>query len=228
MLQSHYTRGLQYPKQRDRRWTGPGLPTGFYADRQSNNDILSNLVRLSMCKKCTCTRACAPMQRCRFVFAIDTIVNLSWVLRKHRAGCRLSPALLLSRRNHSPDAVRSKNPSKSTLAHEAFAAAVSHKCHSIICVGADLIHLVYCSHSKRGHGARFLRNSIFAIFSRAVRVSKTLFWNHFIKVRLAIFDFCMLSRRLESRRILFPHPISVAVAHMRNALCGAGTATAER
>jgi len=31
-----------------------------------------------------------------------------------------------------------------------------------------------------------------------------------------------------SRRIRFPHPISVAVAHMRNALCGAGTANAER
>jgi len=47
--------------------------------------------------------------------------------------------LLLSRPNPSPDAVRSKNPSKSTLAHDALAAAVSHKHHSIIYVGVALI-----------------------------------------------------------------------------------------
>jgi len=46
---------------------------------------------------------------------------------------------LLSRRNPSPDAARSRNPSKSTLAHDAVAAAVSHKHHSIIRVGAGLI-----------------------------------------------------------------------------------------
>jgi len=30
-------------------------------------------------KKCTCTRACAPMQRCRSFFAIKAIANWSWV-----------------------------------------------------------------------------------------------------------------------------------------------------
>jgi len=46
-------------------------------------------------------------------------------LREHRAGCRLPPVLLLSRPNQSPDAVCSRNSSKSTLAHDAVAAAVS-------------------------------------------------------------------------------------------------------
>ena len=55
--------------------------------------------------------------------------------------------VLLSRPNPSPDALRSRNPSKSTLAHDAVAAAVSHKHYSIICVGAGLIQFVYGSHS---------------------------------------------------------------------------------
>jgi len=115
-------------------------------------------------RKCTCTRACAPMQRCRNFFVMETIANLSWVLREHHAGCRLPPALLLSRRNQSPGAVCSKNPSKCTLAHDAVAAAVSHKLYSIIRVGAGLIKFVYSSHLKRGHGAHFIKNSNFAIF----------------------------------------------------------------
>ena len=63
--------------------------------------------------------------------------------------CRpLLPLLLLSRQNPSPDAVRSRNPSKSMLTHDAVAAAVSHKYHSIIHVGAGLIQFVYGSHSR--------------------------------------------------------------------------------
>jgi len=88
------------------------------------------------------------------------------VLREHRAGCRLPPALLLSRRNLLSDTVCSRSPLKSTLAHDAVAAVVSHKLHLIICVGAGLIQLVYGSHSKRGHGAHFIKKSMFAIFSR--------------------------------------------------------------
>jgi len=57
--------------------------------------------------------------------------------------CRsLLPPLLLSRPNPSPDAVRSRNPSKSILAHEAVATAVSHKHHSIIRVAAGFIQFV--------------------------------------------------------------------------------------
>jgi len=87
-------------------------------------------------------------------------------LCEHRAGCRLPPALLLSRRNQSPDTLRSRNLSKSAPAHDAVAAAVSHKHHSIIRVGAGLIQFVYGLHSKRGHGAHFIKYSVCAIFPR--------------------------------------------------------------
>jgi len=99
-------------------------------------------------KKCICTRACAPMQRCRSFFAMKAIANLSLVSRKHRAVCCFLPALLPARRNQSPDAVCSRNLSKFTLAHDAVAAAVSHKHHSIIRVGAGLIQFIYGSHSR--------------------------------------------------------------------------------
>jgi len=86
-------------------------------------------------------------------------------LREHHgAGCRLPTTLLLSRRNQSPDAVRSRNPSKSTIAHGAVAAAVLHKHHSIIRVGAGLILFVYGSQSKHGHGAQPSQKSVSTIF----------------------------------------------------------------
>ena len=90
---------------------------------------------------------------------LEAVANLSWVLREHSTGYRLPHASLLSRRNQSLEAVRSKHPSKSTLAqsHDAVAAAVSHKHHLIICVGAGLIQFVYGSHSKRDHGAPWSR-----------------------------------------------------------------------
>jgi len=60
--------------------------------------------------------------------------------------CRLSADKLLL------DAVRFTNPSKSTLAHDAVAAAVLHKHHPIIRVGVDLIQFVYESRSHLGNG----------------------------------------------------------------------------
>ena len=63
-----------------------------------------------------------------------------------RAGCCLPSAILLARAIQSPDAVRSRNPSKSTLVHDAVAAAVLHKHYSIIHVGAGLIQFVHGSH----------------------------------------------------------------------------------
>jgi len=69
-------------------------------------------------------------------------------LREHRAGCRLPPALLPARQNQLPDAICSRNLSKSTLAHDVVAAAVLHKLHPIIRVGAGLIQFVYGSHSR--------------------------------------------------------------------------------
>ena len=100
----------------------------------------------------SCMRAYATVQKllCHWSYC-ELILNLA------RASCRLSfaarPALLLSRRNQSPDAVRSRNPSKSTLAHDAVAGAVSHKHHLIIRIDAGLIQFVYRSHLKRGRGA---------------------------------------------------------------------------
>ena len=64
--------------------------------------------------------------------------------------CR--PPCLLSRRNQSPDAVLSRNPSKSTIAHDAVAAVVSYKHRSIIRVGAGLILFLYGSHSRLAAG----------------------------------------------------------------------------
>ena len=97
-------------------------------------------------RSCMCAYATAQKLLCH-----KTIANLSWVLREHRADCRLPPAQppaqLLSRPIPSPDAVRSRNPSKSTLAHDAVAATGMHKHYSIIRLGVDLIQFVYGSHS---------------------------------------------------------------------------------
>jgi len=66
--------------------------------------------------------------------------------------CRPLPPLLLSRLNPLPDVVRTRNPSKSTLAHDAVAAAVLHKYYSIIRVTVGLIQFVYGSHSHFATG----------------------------------------------------------------------------
>jgi len=105
-------------------------------------------------QKCIWTRACAPMQRCSSFLAMEAIANLSWVLREHCGGCRLPlallpPALLQAIRQLT---LFTKNPSKSTLAHDAVAAAVLHKHHPIIRVGAGLIQFVYGSHSRWATG----------------------------------------------------------------------------
>ena len=88
------------------------------------------------------------------------------ILSLVRASYRLSfathagPAAAVSTKSWQlPDAGRSRKQSESTLAHDAVAAAVSHKHHSIIRVGAGLIQFVYgsqCEHPSK--------NSIFAIF----------------------------------------------------------------
>ena len=78
----------------------------------------------------------------------------------------LLPPLLLSRLKPSSDAVRSRHPSKSTLAHDAVADAVLHKHHSLIRVGAGLIQFVHGSHSHFATGVTSSKNSNLAIFSR--------------------------------------------------------------
>jgi len=44
--------------------------------------------------------------------------------------------------------------------------SLSHRHHLTILLGADLIQFVYSSHSKLGHRAHPLQNSVFAIFPR--------------------------------------------------------------
>ena len=56
--------------------------------------------------------------------------------------------VMLSRLNLLPDAVCSRNTSKSTLAHDAVATAVLHNHYSIIRVSAGLIQVVYVLHSR--------------------------------------------------------------------------------
>jgi len=95
------------------------------------------LMRLFMCAYAS-AEASLPRNYCELILSLA------------RASYRLSlpPAQLLSRLNPSTDAVRSRNPSKSTLAHDAVAAVVSHKFHSIIRVWAGPIQFVYKSHSR--------------------------------------------------------------------------------
>jgi len=57
------------------------------------------------------------------------------------------------------NAVRSRNPSISTLAHDAVATVVLHKHHPIIRVGADLIQFVYRSHLRLATEATRNRNA---------------------------------------------------------------------
>ena len=108
--------------------------------------------------KGVCTRACPPMQQCRSFFAShESYCELNFSLARR-------PPCLLSPKNQLSDAVRSRNLSKSMLAHDAVPAAVSHKYHLIIRVGAGLIQIVYGLHSKRDHGAHPSQKSIFTIF----------------------------------------------------------------
>jgi len=62
--------------------------------------------------------------------------------------------------------VRSRNPSKSTLAHDAVATAVLHKHHPIIHVGAGLIQFVYRSHLHLTTETTRNRNAFAPFFPR--------------------------------------------------------------
>jgi len=74
------------------------------------------------------------------------------------------------------DVVRSRNPSKSTLAHDAVATAVLHKHHPIICVGAGLIQFVYRSHLRLATEATVKTEIYFRHFSRIFPASSDRWW----------------------------------------------------
>ena len=94
--------------------------------------------------------------------------------------CRpILPPLLKSRTNPSPDAVRSRNSSKSILAHDAVAAAVSHKHHSIIRVGAGLIQFVYRWHLRLDTEDTRNRNAFSPFFPRVYTILRKQRAGHF-------------------------------------------------
>jgi len=68
------------------------------------------------------------------------------------------------------DAVRSRNPSKSTLTHDAVATAVLHKHHLIIRVGEGLIQFVYRSHLRLATEVTRNRNEFSPFFARVFNI----------------------------------------------------------
>ena len=74
------------------------------------------------------------------------------------------------------DAVRSRNSSKSTLAHDAVATAVLHKYHPIIHVGAGVIQFVYRSHLRLVTEATSNINAFSPFFARVPHIWSTR-WN---------------------------------------------------
>jgi len=87
-----------------------------------------------------------------------------------RTSCRLlftaRPTARPLAGNPLRDVVTSRNPSESTLAHDAVGTAVLHKHHPIICAGAGLIQFVYRSHLRLATEATRNRNAFSPFFPR--------------------------------------------------------------
>jgi len=96
----------------------------------------------------SCMRAYAKVQQllcygsyCELILSLAR--NIVQAVVCHPPSCQLN----LYRPPPSLDAVRLRNPSKSTLSHDVVAPVVLHKHHLIIRVGAGLIQFVYGSRS---------------------------------------------------------------------------------
>ena len=135
-------------------------------------------------KKCICARACAHMQRSRSFFAMEAIANLSWVLREHRAGYCLPPALA------APPAVSTKPDARHCSLKKSVQIYTSSWCGRRCGVAqASFDH----PHSCRphpvclwvalalGHGAHSSQKSIFATF-RASFSRKAEPWKRVIQI----------------------------------------------
>ena len=113
----------------------------------------------------SCVRAYSNVQQllCRGGYC-ELILSLA------RTSCRLlftaRPTARPLAGNPLRDVVRPRNSSKSTLAHDAVAAAVLHKHHLIIRVGAGLIQFVYRSHVRLATEATRNRNAFSPFFAR--------------------------------------------------------------
>jgi len=104
------------------------------------------------------------------------------ILSLARTSCRLlftagPPACPLAG-NPLRNAVRSRNPFKSTLAHDAVATAVLHKHYPIIRVGAGLIQFVYRSHLHLATEATRNRNAFSPFFARVSLIIASVSLTH--------------------------------------------------
>jgi len=101
--------------------------------------------------------------------------------------------------------VRLRNPIKSTLAHDAVAAVVLHKHHSIIRVGAGLIQFVYGSHSRLTADLNLDKNLFPLPFLRAFYISSFSSWSRWcmcfypINVSYMMYRCVYLSLKLSSK-----------------------------
>jgi len=96
------------------------------------------------------------------------------ILSLARTSCRLLFTVRPSARPFSGnplcDAVRSRNPSKSTPAHDTVATAVLHKHHPVIRAGAGLIQFVYRSHLRLGTEVTRNKNTFSPFLARVLYV----------------------------------------------------------
>jgi len=123
---------------------------------------------------CTCANGAAASLSWKLLQTyLESCGNIVQAVVYHRPSCRSRAGPPSSARPPScrlPAArcsgARFKNPSKSTLAHDAVAAAVLHMHHPIIHVGAGLIQFVYGSRSHLVNGGYPSRKCVFAIFAR--------------------------------------------------------------
>ena len=121
------------------------------------------------------------------------------ILSLARTSCRLlfnaRPTARPLAGNPLHDVVRSRNPSKSTLAHDAVATAVLHKHHPIIRVGAGLIQFVFSSHLRLVTEATRNRNAFSPFFPR---VSKEFLDSY----SLHRYEFCKITKTIQKVKFL--------------------------
>jgi len=123
----------------------------------------------------SCMHAYATLQK---LLCHETYCEL--ILRLARASCRLSESFsarpaAVSTKSVARRCVLQKVPSKSTLAHDAVAAAVSHKHHLIIRVDAGLIQFVDGSHSRLAVDLILHKNLFPPFFLRAFSIRESHF-----------------------------------------------------
>ena len=140
------------------------------------------MVRNNICKCMPTLSKKMRMDSC--VRAYSTVQQLlchggycELILSLARTSCRLLFTARPTARSLAAlrDVVRSRNPSKSTLAHDAIATAVLHKHHPIIRVGKGLIQFVYRSHLRLATEAARNRNA-FSPFFRASQLEDLCNW----------------------------------------------------